>query len=205
MSKGSLYIISAPSGAGKTSLVKALTERDPKISVSVSHTTRSKRPGEEDSINYHFVDKTTFQEMIDKGEFLEYAEVFDNYYGTASSSVEEQLARGQDVILEIDWQGARQIRELVSEYVSIFILPPSKAALQERLTGRGQDSEEIISRRMRDAISETSHYDEYDFLVVNDDFDTALDDLGTIFRALRLQQAPQIQQYQAMIDDLIRD
>ena len=205
MSKGSLYIISAPSGAGKTSLVKALIERDPKLTVSISHTTRSIRPGEEDGVNYHFVDKTTFQEMIDKGEFLEYAQVFDNYYGTASSSMEEQLARGQDVILEIDWQGARQIRELVPEHVSIFILPPSKTALQERLTDRGQDSEEIISRRMRDAISETSHYDEYDFLVVNDDFDTALDDLGTIFRALRLQQAPQIQRYQAMIDDLIRD
>jgi guanylate kinase len=205
MSKGSLYIISAPSGAGKTSLVEALIERDPKITVSISHTTRSIRPGEEDGVNYHFVDKTTFQEMIDKGEFLEYAEVFDNYYGTARSSMEEQLARGQDVILEIDWQGARQIRELVPEHVSIFILPPSKAALQERLTERGQDSEETISRRMRDAISETSHYDEYDFLVVNDDFDTALDDLGTIFRALRLQQAPQIQQYQTMINDLIRD
>jgi guanylate kinase len=205
MSKGSLYIISAPSGAGKTSLVKALIERDPKLTVSISHTTRSIRPGEEDGVNYHFVDKTTFQEMIDKGEFLEYAEVFDNYYGTARSSMEEQLARGQDVILEIDWQGARQIRELVPEHVSIFILPPSKAALQERLTDRGQDSEETISRRMRDAISETSHYDEYDFLVINDDFDTALDDLGTIFRALRLQQAPQIQQYQTMINDLIRD
>jgi len=205
MSKGSLYIISAPSGAGKTSLVKTLIERDSKIAVSISHTTRNIRPGEEDGVNYHFVDKTTFQEMTDKGEFLEHAEVFDNYYGTASSSVEEQLARGQDVILEIDWQGARQIRELMPEHISIFILPPSKAALQERLTGRGQDSEEIINRRMQDAISETSHYDEYDFLVINDDFNTALDDLGTIFRALRLQQAPQIQQYQAMIDDLIRD
>jgi guanylate kinase len=205
MSKGSLYIISAPSGAGKTSLVKALIERDPKITVSISHTTRDKRPGEEDGINYHFVDKTIFQEMIDKGEFLEYAEVFDNFYGTAGSSVEEQLAHGQDVILEIDWQGARQIRELVPEYISIFILPPSRSALQARLTDRGQDSEEVINRRMRDSISETSHYDEYDFLVVNDDFDTALEDLDTIFRALRLQQAPQAQQYRAMIDDLVRD
>lgn len=205
MPQGSLYIVSAPSGAGKTSLVKALIERDPKITVSVSHTTRSKRPGEVDGINYHFVDKITFQSMIDDGDFLEYAEVFDNFYGTASSSVKGQLASGQDVILEIDWQGARQVRELMPEYIDVFILPPSKAALQDRLTDRGQDSEAVINRRMRDAISETSHYDEYDFLVINDDFDTALDDLATIFRAMRLQQASQTQQYQAMIDDLIRD
>lgn len=201
--KGSLYIISAPSGAGKTSLVKALIERDPGITVSISHTTRSMRPGEEDGVNYHFVDKATFQQMIDDGAFLEYAKVFDNFYGTASSSIEQQLASGQDIILEIDWQGARQIRELMPEHVSIFILPPSKDALHERLTGRGQDSEEIINRRMRDAISETSHYNEYDFLVVNDDFDTALDELDTIFRALRLQQEPQVQRYEAMIEDLI--
>ena len=205
MSQGSLYIISAPSGAGKTSLVDALTKQDKQISVSISHTTREQRPGEEDGINYHFIDKQGFQDMIKQDAFLEYADVFDNYYGTARSSVEAQLAAGQDVILEIDWQGARQVRELMPEHVSIFILPPSQEALRQRLSDRGQDSEETINRRMHDAISETSHYNEYDFLVVNDDFDTALADLAAIFSTLRLQLAPQMQQYQAMIDDLLHD
>lgn len=205
MSQGSLYIISAPSGAGKTSLVNALIKQDQHISVSISHTTRAQRPGEENGVNYHFIDKPGFQDMIKQDAFLEYAEVFDNYYGTARSSVEAQLAEGQDVILEIDWQGARQVRELMPEHVSIFILPPSRADLQQRLSDRGQDSEETINRRMRDAISETSHYNEYDFLVINDDFDTALRDLTAIFSTLRLQLMPQMQQYQAMIDDLLHD
>lgn len=203
MSQGSLFIVSAPSGAGKTSLVKALIERDSSIAVSVSHTTRDIRPGEVDGVNYHFVDKSSFQQMVEEGAFLEYAEVFDNYYGTARSSVEAQLASGTDVILEIDWQGARQVRELMPEHVSIFILPPSRAALQQRLTDRGQDSAEIIERRMRDAISETSHYDEYDYLVVNDDFDTALDELAVIFRAQRLQRMAQTQRHRAMISELL--
>ena len=197
MSQGSLYIISDPSGAGKTSLVNALIKQDQHISVSISHTTRAQRPGEENGVNYHFIDKPGFQDMIKQDAFLEYAEVFDNYYGTARSSVEAQLAEGQDVILEIDWQGARQVRELMPEHVSIFILPPSRADLQQRLSDRGQDSEETINRRMRDAISETSHYNEYDFLVLNDDFDTALRDLTAIFSTLRLQLMPQMQQYQA--------
>jgi len=205
MSKGSLYIISAPSGAGKTSLVKALIAADSRVTVSISHTTRTQRPGEEDGVNYHFVDRKAFQAMIDEDAFLEKAEVFDNFYGTARSSVEGQLATGQDVILEIDWQGARQVRALMPEHISIFILPPSKAALRERLTGRGQDSEEIINRRMRDSISETSHYNEYDYLVINDDFDTALGDLAMIFRSHRLRLTPQTQQYQVLIDDLLRD
>lgn len=205
MSQGLLYIISAPSGAGKTSLVEALVTTDPGITVSVSHTTRTQRPGEEDGVNYHFVSRPAFQEMIDQDAFLEKAQVFDNFYGTARSSVEAQLDAGQDVILEIDWQGARQVRELMPEHISIFILPPSRAALHERLTGRGQDSEEVINRRMRDAISETSHYNEYDYLVINDDFDTALQELATIFHAQRLRLAPQSRQHQAMIEDLLQD
>ena len=205
MSQGSLYIISAPSGAGKTSLVKALLETDPKISVSVSHTTRGMRPGEQDGVNYHFIEKQGFQQMISDGAFLEHAEVFDNFYGTARSSVEAQLASGQDVILEIDWQGARQVRQQMPDNISIFILPPSRDALQQRLTDRGQDSDETVKRRMRDAISETSHYDEYDYLVVNDDFDTALQELGIIFRSLRLRIEPQSCQYATMITDLLRD
>ena len=205
MSQGLLYIISAPSGAGKTSLVEALISSDPGITVSISHTTRTQRPGEQDGVNYHFINGPAFQEMIDQDAFLEKAQVFDNFYGTARSNVESQLAAGQDVILEIDWQGARQVRELMPEHISIFILPPSREALRERLTGRGQDSEEIINRRMRDAISETSHYNEYDYLVINDDFDTALQDLATIFRAQRLRLAPQTRQHQALIDDLLQD
>ena len=205
MSQGSLYIISAPSGAGKTSLVNALIKQDAQVSVSVSHTTRQQRPGEEDGVNYPFIDKQAFQDMIQQDAFLEYAEVFDNFYGTARSSVEGQLASGQDVILEIDWQGARQVRQLMPEHVSIFILPPSRDALLQRLSDRGQDSEEVINRRMRDAISETSHYNEYDFLLINDDFDIALSELGTIFSTLRLQLGPQMQLNQAMIDDLLRD
>ncbi|MCW8963065.1 MAG: guanylate kinase [Gammaproteobacteria bacterium] len=205
MSQGLLYIISAPSGAGKTSLVDALVSSDPSITVSISHTTRTQRPGEEDGVNYHFINRPAFQEMIDQDAFLEKAQVFDNFYGTARSSVEAQLDAGQDVILEIDWQGARQVRELMPRHISIFILPPSRTALRERLTGRGQDSEEVINRRMRDAISETSHYNEYDYLVINDDFDTALQDLATIFRAQRLRLAPQTRQHQALIDDLLQD
>jgi len=203
MPQGSLYIISAPSGAGKTSLVKALIERDKQIDVSVSHTTRDKRPGEEDGVNYHFTDKASFEGMIKEQAFLEHAKVFDNFYGTARNSVEAQLANGQDVILEIDWQGARQVRELMPDHISIFILPPSRTALQQRLAGRGQDSEEVINRRMQDAISETSHYNEYDYLVINDDFDTALEDLVAIFHAQRQRLTPQIQQHQAMIDALL--
>ena len=203
MPQGSLYIISAPSGAGKTSLVKALIERDKQIDVSVSHTTRDKRPGEEDGVNYHFTDKASFEGMIKEQAFLEHAKVFDNFYGTARNSVEAQLANGQDVILEIDWQGARQVRELMPDHISIFILPPSRTALQQRLAGRGQDSEEVINRRMQDAISETSHYNEYDYLVINDDFDTALEDLVAIFHAQRQRLSPQIQHHQAMIDALL--
>ncbi|MGI9277796.1 MAG: guanylate kinase [Endozoicomonas sp.] len=184
--KGKLYIIAAPSGAGKTSLVKAMVESTPHVRVSVSHTTRSIRPGEKDGVNYHFVEKDEFQGLLNKGEFLEHAEVFGNYYGTSEAWVRKQLETGEDVILEIDWQGAQQVRRLMPEAVSIFILPPSLEALRERLTGRGTDDMEIIERRMNQAVSEMSHYGEFDYLVINDEFDLALRDLQTIIRSRRL-------------------
>lgn len=187
MSKGTLYVVSAPSGAGKTSLVKAMLERDSGILVSVSHTTREMRPGEVDGVDYNFVAMDEFNKMIEASAFLEFAEVFTNKYGTSQLWVQEQLDNGKDVILEIDWQGAQQIRRLMPECLSIFIVPPSKEALRERLNNRGQDSEEVIEHRMSEAVSEMSHYGEYDYLVVNDEFDTALNDLHSIFVAQRLK------------------
>ncbi|WP_168015334.1 guanylate kinase [Halomonas salinarum] len=189
MSQGTLYIISAPSGAGKTSLVKALLEHLDGIGVSVSHTTREQRPGEVNDVNYHFIDHERFKEMIERGEFFEYARVFDNYYGTSRPAVEARLAAGEDVILEIDWQGARQVRAQMPEAESVFILPPSRAALRQRLAGRGTDDEAIIERRMRDAISEMSHYDEYAHVIVNDDFATALAELVALVRGQRTRLA----------------
>ena len=189
--QGILYIISAPSGAGKTSLVKALVDAVPQIRVSVSHTTRAMRPGEVDGVNYHFVSREQFTAMLERGEFLEHAQVFDNLYGTSQRWVEQTLAEGYDLILEIDWQGAQQVRRLMPQARSVFILPPTQQALRQRLTNRGQDSEEIIERRMRDAVSEMSHYVEYDYLVINDDFSTALEDLKSIFRANQLEQSRQ--------------
>ena len=200
---GTLYIFSAPSGAGKTSLVKALLEQTTGIEVSVSHTTRASRPGEESGRDYHFTDIASFEEMVGNSDFLEHAKVFDNYYGTASSSVDDPLQQGQDVILEIDWQGAEQIRRHYSEAVSVFILPPSKAALRERLQGRGQDSEEIIDRRMRDAVSEMSHYAEFDYLIINDDFDEALQELRSIVIAQRMRLKQQGDQQQSLLQDLL--
>jgi guanylate kinase len=189
--KGNLYIISAPSGAGKTSLVKALLETTAGLSFSVSHTTRSMRPGEVNGRDYHFVDMTSFQAMIDNGEFMEHARVFDNYYGTAYASVEAQLDRGEDVILDIDWQGARQVRSVFDHAIGIFILPPSRDALRERLRGRGQDSDAVIERRMQDAVSESSHYSEYNYLIINNIFKEAVSDLGAIIRARRLLRQAQ--------------
>ena len=188
---GTLYVISAPSGAGKTSLVKALLKTDPQVTVSVSHTTRAMRPGEQDGVDYHFVDVDTFRTMVADHSFLEHAQVFDNYYGTSRSAALDRLRMGKDVILEIDWQGAQQVRELMPGTVSIFIAPPSREALRERLTNRGQDSEAIVERRMRDAVREASHYGEFDYLVVNDDFDTALGELHSIFVARRLRREVQ--------------
>lgn len=182
--QGILFIISAPSGAGKTSLVKALIERDPKLMVSVSHTTRPQRPGEKQGESYHFVDEATFEQMAADGVFLEYAKVFDHSYGTSRLWVEEQLRNGSDVVLEIDWQGAQQVRGAMSGTVSLFIIPPTLQALALRLNNRGEE-ESMVARRMRDAEQELSHYKEYDFLVINDDFNVALGDLEKIIRAMR--------------------
>ena len=200
---GTLYVISAPSGAGKTSLVKALLEKTKGIGVSVSHTTRTMRDGEQDGIDYHFVDKAKFEKMVEESAFLENAQVFDNYYGTAAANIEAKLKQGEDVILEIDWQGAEQVRKQLPYSVNVFILPPSQAALEERLRGRGQDSDEIIARRMRDAKNETSHYSGYDYLVVNDDFDGALTELRCIVLARRCRYEAQSQRLSPLLKELL--
>jgi guanylate kinase len=200
---GTLYVISAPSGAGKTSLVKVLLEQTAEIGVSVSHTTRAKREGEQDGVDYHFVAKDDFISMVKQGAFLEHAQVFDNFYGTAIANIEEKLKQGEDVILEIDWQGAEQVRKQLPYSVNIFILPPSQQALEQRLRARGQDSDEIIARRMRDAKSETSHYSEYDYLVVNDDFEAALVELRSIVLARRNRYAAQTPRLRALLSELL--
>ena len=200
---GTLYIISAPSGAGKTSLVKSLVDTMPGLSISVSHTTRPRRDGEVDGVDYFFVSATEFAGMVQEGEFLEHAEVFGNAYGTAYSAVREQLEAGIDVILEIDWQGARQVRAALRDAVSVFILPPSRGELERRLRGRGKDPEEVIERRMREAVSEMSHYAEYDYLVMNDAFGHALEDLVAIVRARRLRLVAQADRLQANLNDLL--
>jgi len=201
--KGQLFIISAPSGAGKTSLVKALIDSVENLTVSTSHTTRPMRPGEVDGVDYHFINSTEFLKMVERGAFLEHAEVFDNFYGTALESIEAQLYQGHDVILEIDWQGARQVREIMHDAISIFILPPSREALRERLHGRGQDSDEIIDRRMRDAVSESSHYAESDYLIINDDFTAALDELSELIFIQRLRTTRQAELFKEMITHLL--
>lgn len=200
---GSLFIVAAPSGAGKTSLVQALVKQDPNIRLSVSHTTRAPRTGEKEGVDYFFVAENTFAEMRDQGAFLESATVFDNSYGTSASAVHAQLDSGYDVILEIDWQGAQQVRRNFADSQSIFILPPSKATLEQRLRHRGQDDEATILRRMHDAENEISHYVEFDFLVVNDDFQTALTSLQSIVIAARHQSKHQQQKYQALLTDLL--
>jgi len=202
-STGTLYIISAPSGAGKTSLVKALIDAEPQIRVSVSHTTRAMRPGEADGVNYHFVEREEFVKMIEHGDFLERAEVFGNLYGTSQSHLQQTLDEGHDLILEIDWQGAEQGRQVMPKARSIFILPPSQEALRQRLDNRGQDSDDIIDGRMREAVSEMSHYVDYDYLIINDDFAHALDDLKAIFRANQLQQKRQQQRFGKLLAELL--
>jgi len=177
---GRLFIFSAPSGGGKTSLANALVESEPNTVVSISHTTRPPRPGEQNGVDYYFVDRKEFESMIEAGLFLEYARVFDNLYGTSREALEAQLRAGHNVILDIDWQGARRVREQMPATRSIFIIPPSKEVLEQRLRGRGQDSKAVITRRMRDAVSEMRHANEFDYLVVNDDFDAALADLKAI-------------------------
>lgn len=203
MNRGHLFVLSAPSGAGKTSLVNVLRTTLPSFAVSVSHTTRTRRPGERDGESYHFVDRSEFERMIAAGAFLEYAQVFDHYYGTARSAIEERLSAGIDVLLEIDWQGARQVRGLVSDCLSIFILPPSRETLEARLKARGQDNPATIARRMRDAISEMSHYREYDYLVVNDEFEDALAQLRSIVWAQRLKTGAQVERLAGLIDSLL--
>ncbi len=204
MSKGTLYIISAPSGAGKTSLIKQLLATQDNIFVSVSHTTRVKRDGEVDGKDYHFVPQDAFLSMADSSAFLEFAKVFDNYYGTSQQHVEEQLLKGHDVILEIDWQGARQVRKQFQDSLSIFIIPPSTRALKERLNNRGQDNEDVINRRMQEAVNEMSHYAEFDYIIVNDDFDTALEQLASIFKANGLRQLQQEQKLETLLIDLLK-
>jgi guanylate kinase len=178
--RGRLFVIAAPSGAGKTSLVKALLERKPELRLSISHTTRKMRPTEQPGREYYFVTVDDFRERIGRGEFLEHAQVFDNYYGTGRAPVEEQLALGRDVILEIDWQGAQQVRRTLPECATVFILPPSRRALEERLRNRRTDSDEVIARRLRDAVGDMSHWREFNYVVVNDDFERAVTDLGRI-------------------------
>lgn len=201
---GNLYIISAPSGAGKTSLVGKLLDRDLLVRVSISTTTRSIRPGEEHGVNYFFVSEAEFKTQVSSGEFLEYAQVFDNFYGTTKASVDQQLAAGQDVILEIDWQGAQQVRKLYPDAYSIFIMPPSIEELDRRLNGRGTDSADIIARRMQDAVSEMMHYPEFDYVVINDDFDAALHQLHAIFVANRLKLDQQQARHGVLFDTLIK-
>ncbi len=200
---GFLYILSAPSGAGKTSLSRALLETAPRLEISVSHTTRPPRAGETSGVDYHFVSADEFQALLGQGRFLEHAEVFGHWYGTSAAGVERQLARGRDVILEIDWQGARQVRAARNDTVSIFILPPSLAALEERLKKRG-DEEGNIKRRTREAISEIEHYADYDYLVVNDDFDQALARLQAIFAATRCDCRRQAKHYEKLVKELLR-
>ncbi|MEN9460117.1 MAG: hypothetical protein RIS84_137 [Pseudomonadota bacterium] len=203
MNIGTLYVIAAPSGAGKTSLVKALIESLEHIRVSVSYTTRAARPGEQEGVNYHFISHEQFEKMLDGSEFLEHAQVFDNYYGTGQAWVDSELKKGVDVILEIDWQGAQQIRRLHPDCASIFILPPSRETLEQRLRQRNQDSDEIIARRMQGAVEEMNHYVEFDYLVINDDFQTALADLQSIVKSHRLQQRLQNEKLKHLLVDLL--
>ncbi|TPE53439.1 guanylate kinase [Maribrevibacterium harenarium] len=201
--KGNLFILSAPSGAGKSTLYKALLKADPQVRISVSHTTRAPRAGEEHGREYFFVDVDTFLDMIAEDAFFEHAQVFDNYYGTSKQAIFDMLDQGLDVILEIDWQGARQVRQLYPEAIGVFILPPSLGALQERLDGRGTDSQEVIERRMAKAVSEMSHYDEYDFVVINDNFDTAFAQLQSIFSAMRTRRGIIQQIHGDLLNDLL--
>jgi len=200
---GRLYTVSAPSGAGKTSLVAALVAAEAEVVVSVSHTTRAMRPGERDGVNYHFVDRARFTDMLAQGDFLEHATVFGNLYGTSRSGVLQALGRGLDVVLEIDWQGARQVRERIPGAVSVFILPPSLAALQTRLEARRQDGPEVIRERMREAVAEMSHYVEADYMVVNDDFGAALADLRALLRAGRLRREAQAALFRELLAELL--
>jgi guanylate kinase len=204
VTQGTLYIISAPSGAGKTSLVHAVVGTLPDVVVSVSHTTRTMRDGEVNGRDYHFVDEQQFREMIDRGDFLEHASVFGNRYGTSRQHIQQLLSSGKDVILEIDWQGARQVRQLMSDCKSIYILPPSIQALRNRLRGREQDSDDVIESRMREAVSEMTHYGEFDYIVINDEFDQAREELASIFVCNRLLLERQQQTHAELLAGLLK-
>jgi guanylate kinase len=207
---GNLFILAAPSGAGKSSLIKALLEKHPAtgehdnaMQVSVSHTTRVARPGEVDGMHYHFVDRAEFETLIEQGAFFEHAEVFGNYYGTSKIVIEQTLRQGIDVFLDIDWQGARQVKAQIPDTATIFVAPPSKDELKRRLTERGQDSVEVIEQRMVKAVSEISHYHEFDFVVVNDNFAAALAELDAIVTTRRLRKEKQIIRHQQLFDNLL--
>lgn len=201
--RGQLLIVSAPSGAGKTSLIKALMEQDQRVEVSVSHTTRPQRPGEVEGVNYFFISTETFHEMREAGAFFESAEVFGHFYGTSLTQLEARLSDGADVILEIDWQGAQQVRKLLPDSAWLFILPPSLEALKSRLQARGQDAEDTIDLRMRAARDEMSHWDEADYLIINDQFGVALEALQALVRSLRLRTGQQQSALQDLIEDLL--
>lgn len=207
MSQGNLFIVSAPSGGGKTSLTRALLSRLDEVGIraviSVSYTTRAPRKGEEEGVHYHFVDEAHFLDMVRRGEFLEHAEVFGRRYGTARPRTEQLLGAGRDVILDIDWQGARQVRQLMPDAQGIFILPPSLQELERRLKARSQDDDETIARRMRAAREEMSHYNEYDYLVVNDDFERALRELAAVFVAGRVRREAQQRRLGPLIERLL--
>lgn len=200
---GNVFIVSAPSGAGKTSMVRALLEADAQVKLSVSYTTRAPRPGEVDGQHYHFVDLDAFMAMLNRGDFLESAEVYGNHYGTSQAWIENQVAHGLDILLEIDWQGAAQVRKLLPQAISIFVLPPSIAALQARLTGRGQDAEAVIAKRVAVAREDMSHFGEFDYVIINDDFAVAAADLQAIVRASRLSLDKQMQRHGALIESLL--
>jgi len=202
--RGTLFIVAAPSGAGKSSIVNACLARDPNIALSISFTSRAPRPGERHAQHYHFVGADEFQRMIDAGDFFEWANVHGDLKGTARQSVEPQLAAGRDVLLEIDWQGAQQVRSKVPDAVGIFILPPSREALEERMRKRGQDSEDVIARRLAAAREEMSHFGEFDYVIVNEVFDTAVDEMCAIFTASRLRRNQQIQRHHETIQQLLK-
>ncbi len=200
---GSLFVIVAPSGAGKTSLVKALLNEEPNIRLSVSYTTRTPRPGEVHGREYHFVDRAEFETLLAKGEFLEHAEVYGNLYGTSKSWINAARAAGEDVLLEIDWQGAAQVREIYPDMVSIFIMPPSIEALEQRLAARGKDAADVIARRIAGARLEMRHISETDYVVVNDNFASALADLRVVVQASRLSRARQLERYAGTISRMV--
>ncbi|MDP1658205.1 MAG: guanylate kinase [Methylotenera sp.] len=202
MTTGNLFIITAASGAGKTSLIKALLAKDEHLKLSISHTTRNPRPSEVNGVDYHFVDDSAFLKMLGDAQFLESAEVHDARYGTSQSAVEAPLQAGFDVILEIDWQGAAQVRRLYPQAISIFVLPPSIEALERRLNGRGQDSAEVIAKRVAAARTEMRHVSEFDYVTINDDFDVALQDISAIIHAQRLVSSVQLQRYASLIQTL---